>query len=511
MAEGNRRERRGEPRGRRRPDRRDFSKDRRDPETAAFRVRSELGTLEKAYSQKDFAKQKASLEEILKALKPLRLRSIDELDFNTRGRLITTLLRVGRQTAPPESPAPVAAAAQEPAASTAADEASAEPASAEGAPTDEASPDQPPAAQAEAAPQQEEPAAPPVDEKATAFAEMMFALGSIWRAVADPRRAEVAFAASGRQPESETAPPPIQEHAADWREQAKQLEGQKRTRDAARLHERNQSFAEAARLFEAGRDLKSAARSAIAAKDLETARRILKLLPVEEGRNLLEKAGAYELLMERYVEASDFQNVARLYERAKQFDQAALAWERAGKLGSARKAYQRAKDEAGAQRIRDLEVEQLVQRGDRLGAAVLLMGENRREEAAQVLLALPAAKAFHFLQKAKLDEEAMALARREIQQANAENKPSVRARWLEWTGDTLAAAEAWEAAERKDKALEMYEQVGQWQKAAQLAEALGRKEKALELYHRAGDRDSAARLELAPEEATAGPPSPAAE
>jgi len=72
----------------------------------------------------------------------------------------------------------------------------------------------------------------------------------------------------------------------------------------------------------------------------------------------------------------------------------------------------------------------------------------------------------------------------------------VKARWLEWTGDALAAAEAWEKAERKDKALEMYEQVGQWQKAAQLAEALGRKDHALELYHRAGDRDSAARLEV---------------
>jgi len=111
----------------------------------------------------------------------------------------------------------------------------------------------------------------------------------------------------------------------------------------------------------------------------------------------------------------------------------------------------------------------------------------------------------------KLDEEAMSLARREIQQANAENKPAVKARWLEWSGDALGAAEAWEAAERKDKALEMYEQVGEWQKAAQLAEALGRKEKAVELYHRAGDRGSAARLELAPPQAAPGPPSPAVE
>jgi len=299
------------------------------------------------------------------------------------------------------------------------------------------------------------------DEKGNAFAEMMFTLGSIWRAVGDQRRAELAFAASGKQADQEQA-----------------------------------VAAPAAPVIEKGKDLKSDLRRAVATKDWDGARRIIKLIPADESRAILEKAGAYELLMERYVETSDFQNVARLYERARQFDQAALAWERAGKLGNARKAYERANDAEGAQRIRRLEVEELVKRGDRLGAAVLLLGENRREEAARVLLELPPAKAFRFLQNVKLDDEAMALARREIQQAESENKPSVKARWLEWTGDALAAAEAWEKAERKDKALEMYEQVGQWQKAAQLAEALGRKDHALELYHRAGDRDSAARLEV---------------
>ena len=99
MAEGNRREKKTDRRSRGRADRPGFSRDRHDPEANAFRIRSELAPLEKAYSQKDFAKQKASLEEILKQLKPLRLRSIDQLDFNTSGRLITTLLRVGRQIA----------------------------------------------------------------------------------------------------------------------------------------------------------------------------------------------------------------------------------------------------------------------------------------------------------------------------------------------------------------------------------------------------------------------------
>jgi tetratricopeptide (TPR) repeat protein len=479
LAEGNRREKRTDRKGRGRPDRRGFSSDRHDPEANAFRVRSELTPLEKAFSQKDFAKQKASLEEILRQLKPLRLRSIDQLDFNTRGRLITSLLRVGRQTAPP---APVAAAAADkPAAADAAaseESPAPEPAVApEEAPviSDAAAQEQAPVTSDAAAPEQA-PVLPPPEAEAevqvaseatpgpTAFADMMFTLGLIWRAVGDQRRAELAFAASGKKMDQEPA--------------------------AAA------STAPAAPAVEEGKDLKGALRRAVAAKDWDGARRIIKQIPADESRAILEKAGAYELLMERYVETSDFQNVARLYERARQFDQAALAWERAGKLGNARKAYERAKDAAGAQRIRQLEVEELVKRGDRLGAAVLLLAENRREEAVRLLLALPSPKAFRFLQKVKLDDEAMALARREIQQAESENKPVAKARWLEWSGDALGAAEAWEKAERKDKALEMYEQVGQWQKAAQLAEALGRKDQARELYHRAGDRDSAARLEV---------------
>ncbi len=476
MAEGNRREKRTERKGRGRPDRRGFSSDRHDPEANAFRVRSELASLEKAYSQKDFAKQKASLEEILRQLKPLRLRSIDQLDFNTRGRLITTLLRVGRQTAPP---APAAASEEKQAAPDAPVAPEEAPATPDTAVASEEAPVSPDAAAAPeeapvlppigaegevqvasestpdttGAPGTEKPPAP-VEDKAAAFADMMFTLGSIWRAVGDQRRAELAFAASGKQADQEQA---VAAPAAP------PTPG-----------------------VEEGKDLKSALRRAVGAKDWDGARRIIKQIPAEESRAILEKAGAYELLMERYVETSDFQNVARLYERARQFDQAALAWERAGKLGNARKAYERVKDAEGAQRIRQLEVEELVKRGDRLGAAVLLLGENRRDEAARVLLALPSPKAFRFLQKVKLDDEAMALARREIQQAESENKPSAKARWLEWTGDALGAAEAWEKAERKDKALEMYEQVGQWQKAAQLAEALGRKDHALELYHRAG-------------------------
>ncbi len=332
----------------------------------------------------------------------------------------------------------------------------------------------------------------------------MFLVGSIWRAVGEESRAALAFASSGRRADQAEAVKLLKK-TGDWQEEANVLEAQKRTRDAARLHEKHDSHAEAARLFEAGGDVKSALRCALAAKDFALARKLAESLPPAEAQPELEKAGAWELLMERYVAARDFDNVARLYERARQHDQAALAWERAGKLANARKAYERARDSQGAARVRDLEVEKLVARGDRLGAAVLLVAAGLNARAVETLQALPATKAFRFLQKVKLDAEALALAQVEITRADEGKRLGDKARWLELLGDTAAAAEAWEKAERKDKALGLYEQLGNWQRAAELAEALGHHDKAIELFHRAGDKANAARVASLPKP----PPAPA--
>jgi len=540
----------GEHRGRGRGGERQHE---RDPAGASSRILSELSVLEKALSTGDFAKQKQPLAEILRQLKPLRLRSLEELDFNTRGRLLTTLLRVGRQKKPPEPPPPAAGSTAEPApagksdAEAAPDQAEAAQAPAEAADGASTPPGsaQAPAAEAEGAPPAAEvgarepgsdsapatdagsnpaeaaqapkpPALSPEEEKLAAYGEVLFLVGSVWRAVGDEDRAEPAFAASGRQfAEPETAPapgrapsaPPSAPRSGDWRDEARRLESQKRTRDAARLYERHDSTAEAARLYEAGGDLKSALRNFLSAKDSPAARRLLAQLKPEQFLPIVEKAGAYELLMEHYVEAGQFDNVAKLYERARQFDQAALAWEKSGKLAAARKAYERAKDSANAERVRQLEVEKLIERGDRLGAALLLVAAGKRGDAIQTLLALPAAKAFRFLQKMKFDDEAQALARKEIERSEAENRPGGSARWLEMLGDLPAAAEAWKRAERKDRALAVYEQAGDWPQAAQMAESLGDRDKAVELYQRAGDGASAERAAAMPAQVVAPPPS----
>ncbi|MDC0709020.1 DEAD/DEAH box helicase [Stigmatella sp. ncwal1] len=503
----------------------------------------------------------------------MRVKSLEDLDLNTRGRLITTLLRVQRQ---PKPPAPEAAAeGGPPAASEAAAPAAEEAApAAETPPAEAAASAEAPAAAEGTAPAAAEgtapaaegaPAAPAVDparEKHTAYLNVMFLVGQVWRAAGDRERAEAAFAISGRQPGPEQEEPatrpegerrdrpergerrdrpergerrdrpergergerrdrpergarperaerpergerperrPLPELTGDWSEQVKQLETMGRTRDAARLHERNNSFVEATRLFEAGGDLKSALRTSLQGKDLDTSRRLVSGLPADQIAPTLEKAGAYELLMEHYVAKSDFENVARLYERARQFDQAALAYERANKLTQARKSYERARDIVGANRVRALEVKSLVERGDRLGAATLLAAAGQRREAVEILSPLPPPKAFHFMQRLKLDEEAKALAQRELARAEEEKKPAGRARWLELLGETAAAAETWEQAGRKEKALPLYEQLGNLGHAAQLAEELQQRAKAIELYTRLNDAAGIERANALPE------------
>ena len=253
--------------------------------------------------------------------------------------------------------------------------------------------------------------------------------------------------------------------------------------------------------------MKSALRTALSAKEMEVARRLAQSLPAAEARAQLERAEAWELLMELLVKGNAFEDVAKLYERARQFDQAALAWERAGKLGLARKAYERVRDPAGAERVRALEVQRLVERGDRLGAAQVLVQSNRRAEAAEILKTLPATKAFRFLEQLKLKEEARTLGEAELANAQAEKKPGAQARWLELLGRKAEAAQAWEEEGRRDRAYPLLEAVGDFAKAAAFAEGAGHRDQAIRLYRRAGDDRAAERLEATPP--STPPPAPA--
>ncbi len=222
-----------------------------------------------------------------------------------------------------------------------------------------------------------------------------------------------------------------------------------------------------------------------------------KLSP-EEVTAQLEKAEAWELLMELYVQKQDYAKIAGLYERAQQHDQAALAWERSGKLSQARRSYEKAKDFAAANRVRDLEVQKLVERGDRLGAATILMGVGRSTDAIELLKPLPGPKAYAFMQKLKLHKEADTFAHESLAKAEEEKNYQAKARWFETLGKTEQAAEAWVAANRKDKAVGLYEQLGKLVTAADLAEAAGQLDRAQALFEKAGDAANAERVKALP-------------
>ena len=81
---------------------------------AGGRVVPELSVLEKALAKGDFAAELQPLDSVVKVLRQARARSLQDLDMDTRGRLITTLSRVARQTKPapdPEATAPIEASA----------------------------------------------------------------------------------------------------------------------------------------------------------------------------------------------------------------------------------------------------------------------------------------------------------------------------------------------------------------------------------------------------------------
>jgi hypothetical protein len=526
--------------------------------------------LEKALSSSDLPKQKASLEQILKSVRPMRLKSLEDLDANTRGRLLTTLVRVQRQPRPAaldelSAPKPSDETVTGSAAEAAPPATSEDVAPSEAAPTPEgAEPDTGAGAADTDAGAPREGAVPEAAggdvevSKARGYQEALSLVGQVWRAVGERDRAQAAFDLSGKpppareeqaeaaaHPEERPERPPRERRerrdrpepgargartpeagergiptegrrergarsarrasepvnlpiGGNWQEVASEYEKQGRTRDAARVHERNQSWSEAARLFEAGANPREALRCAIAAKDADNARRLARSMPLDQARTVLEKANAYEILMELYVHAQDFENVAKLYERARQFDQAGLAWERGAKFAAARKAYERARDFKAATRMRNMEVDKLIERGDRLGAAQILVQAGRKQEAVATLLALAPFKAYKFLERLKLGDAAKALAERELSKASEENKPGTRARWLELLDENARAAEAWAEANRPDRASVCNEKAGKLALAAEQAEAVQDYDRAQDLYRRAGDTANMERVATLP-------------
>ncbi|MFY0578847.1 hypothetical protein ACN28S_35325 [Cystobacter fuscus] len=141
------------------------------PVGPAQRIIADLSVLEKALGKSDLSAEKQPLESIVRSLRALRAKSLDDLDLNVRGRLITTLLRVQRQTKPP---APEATPAAEAGPAPAATEAPAEAAPAEGQASPAASGE---GAEAAAGGAPAAPAVDPAKEKFQAYTDVLYLVG----------------------------------------------------------------------------------------------------------------------------------------------------------------------------------------------------------------------------------------------------------------------------------------------------------------------------------------------
>ena len=405
-----------------------------------------LKDLEKPMNLGDLEGQKAPLARIVEKIRGLRLKSIDDLEFDCRTRLFTALLRAGRQ-------APVTGETEE--------------------------------------------------EKAREAKrkELSATLGEIWRALNDDRRAALAFASAGK-----TEPAMKMLNAAgEWQEVAGLHLREGRPLEAARLFEQHKEYDKAMHAFEEAKDFRGVLRTALFAGRTEDARKAAREVPHKIARELLLKAGKGDLYLDLLASRGEWFEIGELYERAEQWPDAAMAFERARRLTRALKAFQQAGDTANAARIIDLEVASREARGDPLGAADFLRKHGQFERAAARILESRPDLSFKWLQEGGFDQQALEPAAKRARLAAEAGNHVEAAEWLERRGELPEAAEAFLRANQPARALKLYEQLGSWEAAAEAAAKAGEQGRALEFFQRAGVADPEARVQALAASDTSAP------
>lgn len=403
-------------------DRRGFGHDR--PATgrsgAEYAALAVLHELERPLTTGDLEGQKIAFTKILERVKPLHLKSIEELDFDCRTRLFTALLRAGRQPA-------------------AADEA-----------------------------------------KETARKDLMFLLGDIWRALGDESRGAKLYAESGRTAPALQ----LLQASGEWQQAAALHRREGRPLDAARILEQHEDWSGAFAAFREANDLRGWLRTALKAKDLDEARKAAKMLPLKAARELLFKAKFGDLFLELLAEKGDWNEIALLYERSEQWADAGQAFEKVGKLARAAEAWSKAGDLAAAARCLDSAVKDRLGHGDAVGAGEVLRRAGQVERAAQLVVEARPEMGFQWLQKAGLDAKALEFARARAQERSATpalaavwleragemplaaqafldgNRPADAARLWESLGDWERAGEAAARAGQTDRAVDLLRRGG---------------------------------------------------
>ncbi len=362
------------------------------------------------------------------------------------------------------------------------------------------------------------PGAAATESQQSPWEKSQYVVGLIWSSMNEGERASSAFARSGKDPEpqdlaphppdsaSEAATAPShgrpkmrpasrrETRSADSRRSARSPNPRSVDASGAMALEKAGAFAEASAMFEAEGDLESALRCAARVDDATRCIALASRLSPPKVASAYRAAQSWQRLMDYHAALGDYEAVAQLYERARQYDQAGLAWERAQKFGSAKVAFERAGDLVSANRVRDRDVEDRLRRGDRVGAAAVLMSVGRKSEALKALEGLPPAQIIHAMQRLKLHEEATAYSRGELARAQAAGDLARQGQWLEVLGNRKEAIERYLEAGLRDRAARVHAKGGDYRSAAKLMAAANSYRRAAEYFQKAGDGSEAQRM-----------------
>ncbi len=381
----------------------------------------------------DFAGQMGPLDKLREAVCAVRPKSMDDFGTDLKGRLLTLLLRVGRQSKKQED-----------------------------------------------------------EEKEAARIKVLEGLARVWLALGDNRRAAGALQTAGK----DEAAAALLDESGEWRAKVALHRATGEPGKAARILEEKGELADAVEAYAEAGDGEGRLRVLVKLGDEAKVIEALDAMPKEKAEDAAIRHGVLDAWAKVLTERQDWDGVARLYQKHGRQDIAARAWEEAGDFRKAMKAYRVAGDAEGHDRCLDAIVEQHTRKNDLLGAAKILAGAGLLDRAAEVAAEKHPEEAHEWFIEGGYKDKALDLARREARKAEGHQDYRLRAVWLERAKDFVSAATLWEGLDDLEKAQKLYEEARAWEPAARCAESRKRFDEAVELYYRANLPEKAERAKL---------------
>jgi len=381
-----------------------------------------LSGIERPLTRGEFTAIAEGFGRIASRLQPLRLTTIDELDFDARTHLFTALLRAGRIAKPAD------------------------------------------------------------EEQSQARLKMLSTVGDVWLAVGDESRADEVYEAAGRYDRAIDR----LEREGDWRAAAELAERAGDLSRAARLKREHGDLEGALFLLQRADETREAIEVAATLGRTDAIRAMAWGIHYKDLRAILFAHGLEELFLELAAELGDWREVGLLYEQAGQLADAAQAYERAGMKIKAFEAFRRAGRQDDAMRLVREEAARRQERGDLSGAGNFLCRYGLIDEAVAIVREKRPELAFKWLEHAGRLQEAQSLATEMVERSQARGERMLTAIWLERCDRREASAAVWREIGKFDEALRLYTALCDWRAAAEVSEAMGAHARAADFYARAG-------------------------